>query len=70
MTDFSEGSRAKCEVCGGNYHTAEGKLCDCWKCSSCGESFADFDMLGDRERWMCLYCVDAEERERKEEGND
>lgn len=29
-----------------------------WKCSNCGEEFADYDMLGNKELLLCLYCDD------------
>ena len=58
MTDFTNTHRDKCRVCGDPFIVEEGKLCDCWKCSACGEEFSDFDMLANREKWLCLYCED------------
>jgi len=31
-------------------------LSNWWRCSNCGEEFNDYDMLGNREEWLCLYC--------------
>ena len=58
MTDFKEGNIEKCGVCGIKYHTSEGKNCVCWKCNDCGETFSNYDMLGNKELWLCLYCED------------
>ena len=38
-----------------------------WKCSSCGEEFSDYDMLGNREKLLCLYCEDLRYQSEKEE---
>lgn len=48
----------KCKVCGEMYYVGE-KECDCWTCSACGESFSDFDMMGNRKEWLCLFCEDG-----------
>ena len=58
MTDFNEGHIRRCNVCGEKFLDVEGKDCDCWKCNECGEEFSDFDMLGNRELFLCLYCED------------
>jgi formylmethanofuran dehydrogenase subunit E len=58
MTDFTEGQTKKCHICGEPYFEPEGKTCVCWKCEECGEEFSDFDMLANRELWLCLYCED------------
>ncbi len=58
MTDFSEGHSTKCHICGESFFEPEGKMCDCWRCQGCGEGFSDFDMLGNRELMLCLYCED------------
>jgi len=58
MTDFKEGGIERCHLCGRKYNTAEGKECECWKCTECGEEFSDRDMMGDGERLLCLHCVD------------
>lgn len=58
MTDFNDIHKAKCKICGRKYVIEEGKDCNCWKCSECGEEFSDYDMLGDEREWLCLYCED------------
>ena len=68
MTDFTEGSKRRCPVCDVQYFEPEGKCCDCWQCSNCGEWFSDFDMLGNRDEWLCVYCED--ERYQTEEGKE
>jgi hypothetical protein len=68
MTNFDEGSYKHCPCCGELYFVPEGPLCDCWKCSNCEEWFSDFDMLGDRKEWLCLYCDD--ERRQAEGGEE
>ncbi len=65
MTDFHEGHRNKCHICGESYFEPEGKTCICWKCEGCGEGFSDFDMLGNRELVLCLYCDNEKEQVEK-----
>lgn len=58
MVDFDENKFGKCNICGEIYPRPKGKICDCWECSECGEEFSDYDMLANRELWLCLYCQD------------
>ena len=64
MTEFTDGGKRRCSLCGQKYYPQEGKVCDCWTCSHCGEMFSDFDMLANRELWLCIPCED--ERAQKE----
>ena len=58
MTDFTIGHHSRCHICGERYFEPEGKNCVCWQCRNCNEWFSDFDMLGNREEWLCIYCED------------
>ncbi len=65
MTDFSEGHRNTCHICGETFFEPEGKMCSCWKCNNCREAFSDFDMLGNRELMLCIYCDNEKEQVEK-----
>ena len=58
MTDFSEGHRNKCHICGESYFEPEGKACVCWTCNCCGESFSDLIECANKELGLCTYCED------------
>jgi len=56
MSDFSNKRKERCPCCGIWFLAEEGKDCSCWQCNNCGEWFSDFDMLGNKELMLCLYC--------------
>lgn len=68
MSDFSNKRKVRCSCCGLWFLAEEGKDCSCWRCTNCGEEFSDFDMLGNRELMLCLYCED--ERYQAEATNE
>ena len=58
MTEFSDSMKLRCYLCGTSYEAAEGRNCDCWRCEGCGGEYSDGDMCGDKEKGLCLHCVD------------
>lgn len=70
MTDFTDKAKEKCHICGQKYYPQEGKMCDCWRCSNCGEWFSDFDMLANADLLLCLYCEDIRLQTEIKNGNN
>lgn len=58
MTDFSHARTVKCCVCGQPFCNVEGKLCDCFRCIECGESFHGFYKGGieGTDESYCEFC--------------